>query len=58
MAVGSLDVLVFEESGGGEHDVGVVGGVGEELLVDDGEEIRARHALQDLCLIRCDGGGI
>ncbi len=58
MAVGSLHVLVLEEGGGGEQDVGVVGGVGEELLVDDGEEVGLRHSAQDLGLVGRDGGGV
>ena len=41
VAVGALDVGVFEKGGRGENDVGVVGGVGQELLVHDGEEIGA-----------------
>ena len=44
VTVGALDVVVLEECRGGQDDVGVVGGVGEELLVDDGEEIGARQA--------------
>jgi hypothetical protein len=43
MAVGSLHVLGLKEGRRGKEDVGVVGGVGEELLVDDGEEIVARR---------------
>ena len=48
VAVGALHVVVFEKRGGGEQDVGVVGGVSEELFVDDREQIRARHAAQYL----------
>ena len=58
VTVGALDVGVLEKCSGGEHDVGVVGGVGPELLVHDGEEIRARHAAEHGILIGCDGGGV
>jgi hypothetical protein len=51
VAVGSLDVLVLQEGGGGQEDVGVVGRVGEELLVDDCEEIGAGEPAQDRGLI-------
>ena len=39
------DVVGLDVGGGREHDVGVLGGVGEELLVDDGEQVVAGHAL-------------
>ena len=48
VTVGALDVLVLEEGGCGEEDVGVVGGVGEELLVDDGEEVVAEQEVAHL----------
>src|SRR5260370_535720 len=41
VAVSGLEVFVVEKSSGGEHDVGVVGSVGEELLVDHGEKVGA-----------------
>ena len=41
VSVGGLEIFVFEESCGRKNDVGVVGGVGEELFVDDGEKIGA-----------------
>jgi hypothetical protein len=31
---------MLEERGSGQDDVGIVGGIGEELLVHDGEQIR------------------
>ena len=58
VAVGAHDVFGFEEGGGGEDDVGVVGGVGEELLVDDGEEVVAAEAGEDACGVGRDGGGV
>ena len=58
VAVGALDVLELEEGGRGEDEVGVVGGVGEELLVDDGEEVVAREAAEDVVLVGRDGGGV
>src|SRR2546430_3924853 len=41
VAVSSLQLLVLEKSGCGEHDVGVVGSVSKELLVDHGEKVGA-----------------
>ena len=58
VAVGALNVGVFEEGGGGEDVVGVVGGVGKEELVDDGEEVVAGKAAADGVLIGRDGGGV
>jgi hypothetical protein len=58
VAVGALDVLVLEEGGCGQDDVGVVGGVGKELLVDDGEEAGAGEAAEDGLLVGCDGRGV
>ena len=58
VAVGALEVGVLEERGGGEHDVGIVGSIGPELLVHDGEEVRAGHAAQNRVLVGRDGAGI
>ena len=58
MAVGALNILMFEERRCGQENVGVVGGVGEELLVDDGEQIGAREAAQDRALVGGDGGWV
>src|SRR6202047_3477429 len=41
VAVSGLPLFVLEKSGGGQDDVGVVGSVGEELLVDNGEKVGA-----------------
>ena len=58
MAVGALNVGVFEEGGGGEDVVGVVGGVGKEEVVDDGEEVGAGEAAADGVLVGSDGAGV
>ncbi len=58
VAVGALNVGVLEEGGGGQHVVGVVGGVGEEELVDDGEEIGAREAAAHGVLVGRDRAGV
>ena len=39
MPVGRVQVEVFQLRGRGEDDVGVIDGVGGELLVDDGEQV-------------------
>ena len=41
VAVGVVDVFALERGGGGQDDVGIAGGVCEEALVDDGEEVLA-----------------
>jgi hypothetical protein len=49
---------VLELRRGREDDVGVGGRVRQELLEDDGEEVLAGEALEDLALLRCDGCGV
>jgi hypothetical protein len=49
---------VFEKGGGGQDDVGEIGGVGLELFEDDGEEIVAPEAAADGVLIGRDGGRV
>ena len=58
VAVGALNVGVFEEGGGGQNVVGVVGGVVEEEIVDDGEEVVAEEAALDGVVVGSDGAGI
>ena len=58
MAVGVVEVFALEGGGGGQDDVGVAGGVCEEALVDDGEEVFALEAAQDLVLVGGGAGGI
>ena len=41
VAAGAIEVVVFEEGGGGQHHVGHLRGVGHELLVHRHEEILA-----------------
>ena len=54
MAIGQDKIFVLEEGGGRKHDVGKIGGVGEELLVHHGEQIVALQALPDQVLLRTD----
>ena len=58
MPVRSLQLLVLEESRGRQHDVGVVGGVGEKLLVHNGEQIRALKAADHVIVVGRYGGRI
>lgn len=58
VAVGVVEVFALEGCGGGQDDVGVAGGVCEEALVDDGEEVFALEAAQDLVLVGGGAGGI
>ena len=44
---GEHDVVALDLRGGREHDVGVASGVGDELLVDDGEQVVTLHAPPD-----------
>src|SRR6266702_6011443 len=48
MPVGGVHVPVLELRRRRQHDVGVVAGVGEKLLVDHGEEVLARESPDDL----------
>ncbi len=45
MAAAGVIIIVFDEHGGGQDDIGHLGGFGHELLVDDGEEVLALEAL-------------
>src|SRR5207253_8668713 len=52
LAVRAVEVLVLHGRRGGQHEVGVVRGVRQHLLVDDGEQVLAREPLQDERLVR------
>ena len=58
MTVSGLQIFVLEKSCGGQHDVGVVGSVGEELLVDDGEKVGAHQSADDFIVVGADRRGI
>ena len=58
VATALIDVVMLEEHGGGEHDVGEFRRLGHELLVDAGEEILPRQPLLHLRLVGCDRGRI
>ncbi|MNV50647.1 hypothetical protein D3C71_1426670 [compost metagenome] len=58
MAVAAVDVPVFELGRGRQHIVGVVGGVGEEMLDDHGEQVFARKALHHLGRFGRHGHGV
>ena len=51
VSIGGLQVLVLEERGRGKNDVGVVGGVGEELLVHHGEQVRTLQSANHLVVV-------
>ena len=55
VAVGGCKIFVFEKRGCGQNDVGVVGSVGEELLVDDGEKVGALQSANDRIMIGANG---
>src|SRR5579884_1522287 len=46
--IGLLNIFLLEESGRRQHDVGVIGGIGEELIVDDGEQIVTHESAHDI----------
>ena len=52
MPVCFLQILVLEESSCREHDIGIVGRVGEELFVHYGEQIRTHEAADHFIVIR------
>ena len=58
VAVGPVDIEVFKLRGRGQDDIGVVHGIGGELLVDDGEQVVAHQAGDHLALVGADGGGV
>src|SRR5205085_11188174 len=58
MAVGEVDIGVLEEGGGRQKEVGIIGGVGLELLEHYSEQVVAAQAFEDRVLIGRDGRGI
>ena len=48
------DVVLLKLSGGRQHQVGVAGGVGQEMLADHGEQVLPRQARDHLVLFRAD----
>ena len=52
------DILVLQLGRGRQHDIGVRGGVGHELLQHDGEQVVTAHPLEDPALLRRYRGGI
>ena len=55
VAVGEVEIGVLQERGHGQQDIGVIGGVGLELLQHDGEEVFAAQAAHHGVLIGRDG---
>ena len=58
VAVAAMDVPVLQLRGGGQHVVGVVGGVGQEMLQHHGEQVLARKAGGHLGRLRGHGHGV
>ncbi len=58
VAVGEVEIGVLQKRGGGQQDVGVIGGVGLELLEHHGEQIVAAQAREHGILIGRDGGRV
>jgi len=54
MTVRLLQILVLEERRGRQHNISVVGRVGEELLVHHGEQIRTPQPANHLIMIRAN----
>jgi hypothetical protein len=48
----------LDEAGGGQDEVGEAGGVGQEQVVDDREQILAREALEHQALVGRDHGRV
>ncbi len=57
-AAGGIEIVVLDEHGGRQHDVGDFRGVGHELLVHADEQIVAREAALDHLLVGRDGDRI
>ena len=49
VAAALIDVVVFKEHGGGQHDVGHDGGFGHELLMHHSEQVFARKTRLSPC---------
>ena len=58
MAVAAVHVPVLQLRGGGQDVVGVVGGVGLEMLQHHGEQVFAGKALHHFARIRGHGDGV
>ena len=58
VAAALVDVVMLEEHGGGQHDVGEFRRLGHELLVDAGEQVLARQPLLHLGLVGRDRGRV
>ena len=58
VAVGRVEVGVFEERGDGQNDIGEIGGIGLDLFENDGEKIFAAQTAADGVLIGRNGGGV
>ena len=54
MPVGEVEVGVLEKSGGGQQDVGVIGGIGLDLFEHHGEQILAAQSFEHGVLIGRD----
>src|SRR5580658_816061 len=55
VAPGGVNVVVLEEHGGRQDDIGIARGVGHELLVDAHEKVFSRKAAAHFRLMRSDG---
>ena len=53
-----MNVEVFELGRGGKDDVGVIRGVGLELLMNDREQIITTQSFEDVGLVGGDGGRV
>ena len=58
VAAALVDVVMLEEHGGRQHDVGELGRVGHELLVHAGEQVVAQEALLHQPLLGRDIGRV
>ena len=58
MPPGEHDLGLLHLGGGGQHDVGVAGRVGDEVLAHHREQVFARQPLEDLFLLRDHMAGL
>ena len=53
-----MQIRLFQLRGGGQNNIGVVGGVGQKQFMDNREQVLAPQALRNLAGVRRGGRGI
>ncbi len=58
MPIGPVDIFVFEERGGGQQNVGIIYGVGKELLMHNREQVGPQEPAHHIVVIGRDHRGV